>query len=73
MPLSPTVKTITCSDWGLVVRVKSDADGAAVVARMKLMPTDDKLFGKGLIQEDGRKIQTYGEPSRSSDRCPNEE
>lgn len=57
MPLSPTVKTITRSDCELVVRVKSDADGAAVVARMKLMPTDDKLFGKGLIREDGRRIQ----------------
>ena len=25
----------------------SDADGAKVVAKMKEMPTDDKLFGKG--------------------------
>jgi len=39
-----------------VHELKSDADGTAVVARMKLMPTDDKLFGKGLIREDGRKI-----------------
>ena len=39
-----------------VHELKSDADGAAVVARMKSMPTDDKLFGKGLIREDGRKI-----------------
>jgi len=36
--------------------LKSDADGAAVVAKMKSMPTDDKLFGKGTIREDGRKI-----------------
>src|SRR5262245_7394272 len=39
-----------------VHELKSDADGAAVVARMKSMPTDDKLFGKGLVREDGRKI-----------------
>lgn len=31
-------------------------DGAAVVAKMKDMPTDDPLFGKGLIQQNGRKI-----------------
>jgi len=31
-------------------------DGAAVVARMKAMPTDDDAFGKGLIRADGRKI-----------------
>ncbi|MFL5211160.1 MAG: ABC transporter substrate-binding protein, partial [Microvirga sp.] len=31
-------------------------DGAKVVARMKEMPTDDPLFGKGTIREDGRKI-----------------
>ncbi len=36
--------------------LKSDADGAAVVAKMKEMPTDDKLFGKGSIRQDGRKI-----------------
>ncbi len=32
------------------------ADGAAVVARMKAMPTDDDAFGAGRIREDGRKI-----------------
>jgi len=36
--------------------LKSDADGAKVVARMKAMPTDDALFGKGTIRADGRKI-----------------
>jgi len=36
--------------------LKSDADGAAVVAKMKSMPTNDKLFGNGSIREDGRKI-----------------
>jgi branched-chain amino acid transport system substrate-binding protein len=32
------------------------ADGKAVVAKMKEMPTDDPLFGKGTIRIDGRKI-----------------
>jgi branched-chain amino acid transport system substrate-binding protein len=31
-------------------------DGAPVVAKMKEMPTDDPLFGKGAIQPNGRKI-----------------
>ena len=31
-------------------------DGAKVVAAMKKMPTDDPLFGKGYVREDGRKI-----------------
>jgi branched-chain amino acid transport system substrate-binding protein len=31
-------------------------DGAKVVAKMKEMPTDDPLFGKGSIRADGRKI-----------------
>jgi len=35
--------------------LKSD-DGKAVVAKMKEMPTDDPLFGKGTIRADGRKI-----------------
>ena len=39
-----------------VQALKSDADGAKVVAKMKEMPTDDQLFGKGTIREDGRKI-----------------
>ncbi len=30
-------------------------DGKAVVAKMKSMPTDDALFGKGVIRADGRK------------------
>ncbi|MCZ2440901.1 MAG: ABC transporter substrate-binding protein [Burkholderiales bacterium] len=36
--------------------LQEDADGAKVVARMKEMPTDDPLFGKGSIRADGRKI-----------------
>jgi branched-chain amino acid transport system substrate-binding protein len=39
-----------------VVATGSDADGAKVVAQMKALPTDDKLFGKGSIRADGRKI-----------------
>ena len=31
-------------------------DGAKVVAKMKEMPTDDPLFGKGTILPNGRKI-----------------
>jgi len=31
-------------------------DGAKVVAKMKEMPTDDPLFGKGPLREDGRRI-----------------
>jgi branched-chain amino acid transport system substrate-binding protein len=31
-------------------------DGAKIVAKMKEMPTDDPLFGKGTIRVDGRKI-----------------
>jgi branched-chain amino acid transport system substrate-binding protein len=38
-----------------VAALKSD-DGPKVVAKMKEMPTDDPLFGKGSIRADGRKI-----------------
>jgi branched-chain amino acid transport system substrate-binding protein len=39
-----------------VAVLKSAADGQAVVAEMKKLPTDDPLFGKGMIRADGRKI-----------------
>ena len=39
-----------------VAALHSAKDGAAVVAKMKDMPTDDPLFGKGTIRADGRKI-----------------
>ena len=39
-----------------VEKVGSPTDGAAVVAAMKATPTDDLLFGKEIIREDGRKI-----------------
>ncbi len=35
---------------------KNDSDGAKVVAQMKSTPTDDALFGKGTIRQDGRKV-----------------
>jgi branched-chain amino acid transport system substrate-binding protein len=38
-----------------VEALKSD-DGTKVVAKMKEMPTDDPLFGKGTVRADGRKI-----------------
>ena len=31
-------------------------DGTKAVAEMKKLPTDDPLFGKGKIRQDGRKI-----------------
>jgi branched-chain amino acid transport system substrate-binding protein len=39
-----------------VAALKSDADGKAVVAKMKELPTDDPAFGKGSVRVDGRKI-----------------
>jgi branched-chain amino acid transport system substrate-binding protein len=39
-----------------VAALKSAADGKAVVAQMKKMPSDDPLFGKGEVRADGRAI-----------------
>jgi branched-chain amino acid transport system substrate-binding protein len=39
-----------------VAALRSDADGRAVVAKMKEMQSDDPLFGKGMIRPDGRKL-----------------
>jgi branched-chain amino acid transport system substrate-binding protein len=39
-----------------VEALKSKDDGAKVIAKMKEIPTDDPLFGKGSIRADGRKI-----------------
>jgi branched-chain amino acid transport system substrate-binding protein len=38
-----------------VEALKAD-DGSKVIAKMKEMPTDDPLFGKGTVRADGRKI-----------------
>ena len=42
----------TAAEMGAAVK----ADGAATVARMKAMPTDDDCFGQGSIRVDGRKL-----------------
>jgi branched-chain amino acid transport system substrate-binding protein len=39
-----------------VEALKSDADGRTVVAKMKELPTDDRLLGKGTVRIDGRKM-----------------
>ncbi len=39
-----------------VTALGSDADGAKVIEKMKETPTDDRLFGKGTIRQDGRKV-----------------
>jgi len=39
-----------------VDKIGGATDGKAVVAAMKAMPTDDPLFGQGVIRPDGRKI-----------------
>jgi branched-chain amino acid transport system substrate-binding protein len=36
--------------------LKDVSDGAKVIAKMKELPTDDPLFGKGTVRADGRKI-----------------
>ena len=38
-----------------VTAIKSD-DGTKVITEMKKMPTDDPLFGKGMVRADGRKV-----------------
>lgn len=39
-----------------VSELKSAADGGAVVSKMKAIPIDDPLFGKGSIRADGRAL-----------------
>ena len=38
------------------VEAEKSKDPAKVLARMKAMPTDDILFGKGSVRQDGRKL-----------------
>ncbi len=38
------------------VEAVGSKDPAAVMAKMKEMPTDDPLFGKGVVRADGRKV-----------------
>ena len=40
-----------------VEALKGPSDGKTIVAKMKEMPTDDVLFGKGTIRADGRSIR----------------
>jgi len=40
--------------------VKGAQDGAAVVAKMKELPTEDPVYGKGQVRADGRKIHPMG-------------
>ena len=47
--------TYSVMDMGVV---EAKASGAAAVARMKAMPTDDDAYGKGKIREDGRKLHS---------------
>ena len=35
---------------------KAKASGRAVIEQMKAMPTEDPLFGKGMVRKDGRVI-----------------
>jgi branched-chain amino acid transport system substrate-binding protein len=37
----------------VIEALKADGDGKAVVAKMKDMPTDDPLFGTGIVRTDG--------------------
>jgi branched-chain amino acid transport system substrate-binding protein len=39
-----------------VARAGGAEDGRAVVAAMKAAPTEDPLFGRGTVRQDGRKI-----------------
>ncbi len=41
-----------------LAQTKSGADGLKLVNAMKAIPTDDPLFGKGTVREDGRHIHT---------------
>ena len=55
-----------------VQATKSD-DGKSVVRKMKELPTDDPLFGKGTIRADGRKLHdfyTYRVKSASESKGP---
>jgi branched-chain amino acid transport system substrate-binding protein len=38
------------------VEAAKSKDSAAVMAKMKELPTDDPLFGKGSVRVDGRKM-----------------
>jgi branched-chain amino acid transport system substrate-binding protein len=59
-----------------VAALKSADDGKAVVAKMKAMPTDDPLFGKGTVRADGRKIHPaylFGVKSPAESKYPGDD
>jgi branched-chain amino acid transport system substrate-binding protein len=59
-----------------VAALKSADDGKAVVAKMKAMPTDDQLFGKGMVRADGRKIHPaylFGVKSPAESKYPGDD
>ena len=59
-----------------VAALKSADDGKAVVAKMKTMPTDDPLFGKGMVRADGRKIHPaylFGVKSPAESKYPGDD
>ena len=59
-----------------VAALKSADDGNAVVAKMKAMPTDDPLFGKGMVRADGRKIHPaylFGVKSPAESKYPGDD
>jgi len=53
-PYSATMHYLKAAAELGVARIKSD--GAAAIAELKKIPTDDDVFGPGLIRPDGRKI-----------------
>jgi hypothetical protein len=58
-PGSVAAAKLAVEDFGAAakgIKVEIVSGGKAVVAKMKEMPTDDPLFGKGVIRADGRKI-----------------
>jgi branched-chain amino acid transport system substrate-binding protein len=59
-----------------VAALKSADDGKAVVAKMKAMPTDDQLFGNGMVRADGRKIHPaylFGVKSPAESKYPGDD
>lgn len=55
----PGVHAVTLHYLKVASEVTDATDGAAVVATMKRTPTDDPLFGKEEIREDGRKLRDF--------------
>src|SRR5690349_10837608 len=51
-PFAETRDYLKALDW----LAATPGDGAKVVAKMKEIPTDDPLFGKGPLRADGRRL-----------------